>query len=61
MGSNPSAGIIKGDKMKFLLHLLNIEALACVVVGLWIHSFVLILAGLLCFAVAPMIKNEISV
>jgi hypothetical protein len=47
--------------MKFLLHLLNIEALACVVVGLWIHSFVLILAGLLCFAVAPMIKNEISV
>lgn len=45
--------------MKFLLYLLNIEALTCVAFGLWIHSIGLIFAGLICFAIAPMIKKEV--
>lgn len=45
--------------LKFLFHLLNIEALACVVLGLWIHEFGLIFAGLICFAITPMLKKEL--
>jgi hypothetical protein len=43
-----------------LLHLiLRIEAALCAIFGLWSHSWVLILAGVGCWLVLPLIGREL--
>ncbi len=44
------------------LHLiLRIEGALCVIFGLWSHSWTLVFAGAICWAVYPLIGRELEV
>lgn len=46
--------------MTTLLLILRIEGALCALFGLWGHNWVLVLAGALCWAVAPLLRREIA-
>lgn len=43
-----------------LLLILRLEGALCALFGLWGHSWALILAGGVCFAVAPLLGRELE-
>jgi hypothetical protein len=43
-----------------LLLILRIEAALCALFGLWSHDWRLIGAGLVCWAVMPMLRHELK-
>jgi hypothetical protein len=46
--------------MSALLLILRIEAALCCLFGLWSHDWRLIIAGLVCFSVSPMVRHELG-
>jgi hypothetical protein len=46
--------------MTALLLILRIEAALCALFGLWSHDWRLIAAGLICWAVMPMLRHELE-
>jgi hypothetical protein len=44
-----------------LLLILRVEGALCALFGLWSHSWALILAGVACWAVTPMLRHELEV
>jgi hypothetical protein len=46
--------------MSALLLILRIEAALCCMFGLWSHDWRLIIAGMVCFCVSPMVRRELA-